>query len=220
MRDYGYGGMAGGPPPRWFWWLLLVAGITSLAWLLTAGTAEAAERGDSGAEVIEIQTDLRAVGYTVKVDGVFGPQTVRAVRHFQRANRLQVDGVVGPITERALAKATATRGAQVQISPPPPPPEVAYTGRCAEWAGLLHFFNPGWDVAQFQNIMYRESRCQPDVTSTTGCCHGLLQIHQLHIPNLGVCGVRAVADLFDPGKNICSAAVMFRRAGGASPWNL
>jgi peptidoglycan hydrolase-like protein with peptidoglycan-binding domain len=53
------------------------------------------ERGDRGAEVSALQRLLNANGQTVAVDGDFGPRTQRAVRDYQRAQRLDVDGVVG-----------------------------------------------------------------------------------------------------------------------------
>jgi peptidoglycan hydrolase-like protein with peptidoglycan-binding domain len=50
-----------------------------------------------GVDVAAVQ---RALGVTA--DGVFGPQTRRAVRRFQRAKGLVVDGIVGPRTLAAL----------------------------------------------------------------------------------------------------------------------
>ena len=187
--------------------------------------AEAAEYGDSGAEVAEVQEALVEGGWWTWVGGEFGPHTLKTVRAFQRANGLQVDGIVGPVTGSALGLATAERGTQTQIAAPevviaPPPAPTA--GRCTEWESTLEFFAPpqGWDVVRMSKIMYRESRCRPDVTSSTGCCHGLLQMHQMHVRNLAPCGVYSASDLFSPGKNICSASILFQRAGGYSPWRL
>jgi peptidoglycan hydrolase-like protein with peptidoglycan-binding domain len=60
------------------------------------------EIGDRGAEVEAVQ---RALG--IPADGIFGPQTRKAVRAFQRDNGLEVDGIVGPQTSAALAGARA-----------------------------------------------------------------------------------------------------------------
>lgn len=55
------------------------------------------DRGDRGAEVRELQQALE-----ISADGIFGPQTDRAVRAFQERNGLQVDGIAGPVTLHAL----------------------------------------------------------------------------------------------------------------------
>lgn len=62
------------------------------------------KKGDRGAEVRELQQLLAQRGYGVDIDGVFGPQTVRAVRACQAQNLdqhgqpLVIDGKVGPLS--------------------------------------------------------------------------------------------------------------------------
>ena len=51
-----------------------------------------------GFPVRPLQQLLRAHGYTLAVDGIFGPNTEAAVKAFQDARNLQVDGIVGPQT--------------------------------------------------------------------------------------------------------------------------
>jgi peptidoglycan hydrolase-like protein with peptidoglycan-binding domain len=59
--------------------------------------------GSQGDEVRELQRQLQSRGYRIAADGVFGPDTDRAVQHFQEVNGLVADGVVGPATRDALA---------------------------------------------------------------------------------------------------------------------
>ena len=61
--------------------------------------------GDSGEYVVVLQTMLNriarnypAIPRISPVDGIFGPQTERAVREFQRIFNLNVDGIVGQAT--------------------------------------------------------------------------------------------------------------------------
>ncbi len=53
--------------------------------------------GSKGPWVRKVQKALH-----VTQDGLFGPQTRRAVMAYQRAKKLPVTGVVGPLTWKAL----------------------------------------------------------------------------------------------------------------------
>lgn len=59
--------------------------------------------GTNSIDVLLIQQRLNQLGYSVTIDGVYGPKTEDAVRAFQIANRLFVDGIVGPVTAKAMA---------------------------------------------------------------------------------------------------------------------
>lgn len=59
--------------------------------------------GSRGNEVTQIQTKLKRWGYySGNVDGIYGSQTVSAVKYFQRKNGLTVDGIAGPATLKAM----------------------------------------------------------------------------------------------------------------------
>ena len=59
--------------------------------------------GSRGAEVTQIQTKLKRWGYYKgNIDGIYGSQTVAAVKLFQRKNGLAVDGIAGKNTLAAM----------------------------------------------------------------------------------------------------------------------
>ena len=59
--------------------------------------------GSRGAEVTQIQTKLKRWGYYFgNIDGIYGSQTLEAVKYFQRKNGLQVDGIAGKNTLEAM----------------------------------------------------------------------------------------------------------------------
>ena len=59
--------------------------------------------GSRGDEVRLIQTKLKRWGYyNGNVDGIFGSQTLSAVKWFQSKNGLAVDGIAGPKTLAAM----------------------------------------------------------------------------------------------------------------------
>lgn len=65
--------------------------------------------GSRGSEVTQIQTKLKRWGYySGNVDGIYGTQTVNAVKYFQRKNGLTVDGIAGPATLKAMGIMTSS----------------------------------------------------------------------------------------------------------------
>lgn len=60
------------------------------------------QRGNKGSRVRMLQGLLLAWGYNIKLDGVFGKNTDKAVRAFQTKYAKPVDGIVGPLTWDAL----------------------------------------------------------------------------------------------------------------------
>lgn len=65
--------------------------------------------GSRGTEVTEIQTKLKRWGYyNGNIDGIYGNQTVNAVKYFQRKNGLVVDGIAGKATLKAMGISTST----------------------------------------------------------------------------------------------------------------
>jgi len=73
-------------------------------------------RGARGPAVRALQRLLTRAGLPTPVVGIFGPQTERNVRSFQRRAGLRADGVVGARTLSALRRAPA-----VSTTPPPAP---------------------------------------------------------------------------------------------------
>jgi len=60
------------------------------------------QRGD---DVLELQRQLNALGFDAgREDGIFGPDTERALRQFQRNAAIPADGICGPTTLRALQR--------------------------------------------------------------------------------------------------------------------
>lgn len=168
--------------------------------------------GASGAAVTALQYVLRSYGYTVAVDGQFGPQTARVVRSWQKSNGLDVDGIVGPATMATLTPA-------VRVDPPAPPPVAAPRGRGG--GPVEQIIRDVWpdDLEdRAVAIATRESRLIPTVRNA--CCFGLFQIHwTAHRGWLSTIGITSSAQLFDPETNARAALALFQRDGW-SPWAL
>lgn len=80
--------------------LLVISGI-AISKYKTVETLS--KYGSRGSEVTEIQKKLKRWGYyNGNVDGIYGSQTVAAVKSFQKKNGLTVDGIAGKNTLQAM----------------------------------------------------------------------------------------------------------------------
>ena len=70
---------------------------------------------DTGETVKKIQEMLKALNYTIVVDGIFGLKTYAIVRDFQSKNGLVADGIVGAKTLAALEQATSNSNNSYQV---------------------------------------------------------------------------------------------------------
>lgn len=61
-----------------------------------------------GTDVRTWQARMKARGWRIDVDDIYGPQSASVCRAFQAEKRFEVDGVVGPITWRATWTAPIT----------------------------------------------------------------------------------------------------------------
>ena len=90
--------------------IIILASIGYFLYKKNNDTIEALSKyGSRGSEVTQIQTKLKRWGYyTGNIDGIYGTQTVNAVKYFQRKNGLTVDGIAGPETLKAMGIMTST----------------------------------------------------------------------------------------------------------------
>lgn len=81
--------------------VILIGMISSTFYIsnLTSVSYALSKYGSRGEEVRKIQDKLKRWGYySGNVDGIYGTQTVEAVKKFQRKNGLKVDGIAGTNT--------------------------------------------------------------------------------------------------------------------------
>ena len=83
--------------------LLLLLTIMLIAFLHSNDVLALSKYGSRGTEVRNIQEKLKRWGYyNGSVDGIYGTQTVAAVKKFQQKNGLTVDGIAGNKTLAAM----------------------------------------------------------------------------------------------------------------------
>jgi hypothetical protein len=187
--------------------------------------------GDDGIKVAQVQQLLQGFGYTVNVDGHYGPQTEKAVRSWQKSNGLTVDGIAGPATLASLlsvARLNSATPAAPAISPSglrglP----FAPTGldNCAE----MKFYRQQAGLPdRFDSLGWRESNCRNEDGVHTGCCYGYWQLHKDHVRSgyakrwRDECGITSLQDFnsdtpLDKQRQACGAFVLYSMSG-YTPW--
>lgn len=84
--------------------------VLVLSLSLVTASALVLKQGSTGAEVSNLQTKLRDLGYYKgSIDGTYGPSTWEAVWWFQKNNKLKVDGIAGSQTLSALGLHAGTQ---------------------------------------------------------------------------------------------------------------
>lgn len=96
------------PGSGWDWvrYKNLVAGSTSGGGSTPSLTWPVVQYGNTGERVRTIQYLLQQWGYSLTVDGSFGPGTLTAVKNFQSSHGLTADGIVGNASWPALTVIT------------------------------------------------------------------------------------------------------------------
>jgi murein DD-endopeptidase MepM/ murein hydrolase activator NlpD len=94
--------------------------------------------GSRGAAVRQLQRALRARGYRVSVDGVYGPGTRAAVRALQRRMKLRPTGVAdATLLKRLRIKITTRSAASAPLASPAIPVPVGTVRRTPSARGLI-----------------------------------------------------------------------------------
>lgn len=186
--------------------------------------------GDEGLKVAQVQLLLKGYGYTVTVDGTYGPQTEKAVRAWQKSNGLQVDGIAGPATLSSLMSARRM-GNAAPVAPagglnglPFAPPGLS---NCDE----MHFYRAQAGLPdRFDSLGWRESNCRNEDGVHTGCCYGYWQLHKDHVRSgyarrwRDECGITSFQDFnsdspIEKQRQACGAFVLYDMSG-LTPWAL
>jgi Transglycosylase-like domain/Putative peptidoglycan binding domain len=123
-------------------------------------------RGSQGSTIVAVQ---KALG--ISADGVYGPQTRRAVMAFQRAHGLIVDGVVGPQTLGALGLGSLS----------------------GSGSGDTSSGDPSAPSSQLQKIAQCESGGNPSAVSPNGTYRGKYQFSRETWREMGGSGDPAAA---------------------------
>lgn len=97
--------------------ILFIGSFTAIS-LNNTAEQTLSKQGSRGEEVKSIQTKLKENGlYNGTIDGIFGIQTQKAVKEFQKKNNLNPDGIAGPQTLSKLnISTTNTNTTDIEVN--------------------------------------------------------------------------------------------------------
>jgi peptidoglycan hydrolase-like protein with peptidoglycan-binding domain len=166
--------------------------VVALSLTVASGGALAATSGGAVAPgVAQIQGALG-----IPADGVMGPQTRRALKHFQRTHGLKADGKAGPATLTALGLGVTQQNRTVASATPTPTPA------------------PADATAALAKIAQCESGGDPTAVSADGVYRGKYQFTRATWRDMGGSGDPAAAD---EATQDAMAAKLYA-ARGTAPW--
>ncbi len=168
---------------------LLLACVLLLFAAPAGARSELLKHGSRGADVVQLQRALK-----LPADGVFGPQTTRAVRRFQAHHGLAVDGVVGPWTAAALG--------------------LGDGGTAGAAASARHDARPVAVPAVLAKIAACESGGDPHAVSANGAYRGKYQFTRSTWHAMGGSGDPAHASETEQDRR----ALALLHARGVAPW--
>lgn len=115
----------------------------------------------------------------------------------------------------------------VDVAPPTPWPTGIYALPYAPFGltdcqEMRYYANQFGLPLAFDGIGWRESNCRNEDAVRTSCCHGYLQLHQMHFP-MPECDAWSYRDInsdtpLEKQKHMCSAKQLYD-AAGMSPWS-
>jgi putative chitinase len=110
--------------------------------------------GDRGPDVWRLQRHLREVGYKIAVDGLFGRQTRKIVKAFQKTHHLNPDGIYGPLSKQELRLALGKFSKQpsTKIKEKRMLTWKSYFKSRTIWANLIGFAALALDISGFNGI--------------------------------------------------------------------
>ena len=120
------------------------------------------QKGDLGSDVRRLQKMLRATGRRIAVDGLFGRQTTRVLKNFQRKHHLRPDGLFGPRSKRLLARISDKAGKDNPVKTTIPPVKKpkdtimdqwkSYLSSRTIWANFIGFGALALDIFGFNGV--------------------------------------------------------------------